>query len=265
MIKKITLLVALFLTVQANFAQNDLNQYKYVIVPNTYDFGKEPDQYQLNSLTKFLFEKQGFVVLMNDEPLPRDLINNGCLALWADVLNESGIFMTKFRIELKNCQKQVVYTSGVGQSREKKYKVAYNLSLRQAFESFNTVNYSYKPAKDQTKALTVVAVPETVVEISGTVTPVTQVSTVVVAAQTTSESTKTDPTQTLTARKKGVIDYELLNEKGDVVYTLIFSGKEEFYMVEGIQATVYKINDRWVMSKKITDGSLQIHTLNVNF
>ncbi|OBX22355.1 MULTISPECIES: hypothetical protein [Bizionia] len=256
MIKKITLLFALFITVQSSFSQSDLNQYKYVIVPTSYEFCTERDQYQLNSLTKFLFEKQGFVALMSDEPLPQDIINNGCLALWADVLNESGIFETKFRIELKNCQKQVVFTSGIGQSREKKYKVAYNLSLRQAFESFNTLNYSYN-ADLATQAASATA--STITKPAAIAPPVA------LGDQLISESKKTDATQALTAKKKDVINYELLNDKGEVVYTLIFSGKEEFYMVEGIQATVYKVNDNWVIAKTTADGSLLIHTLNVTF
>ena len=71
--------------------------------------------------------------------------------------------------------------------------------------------------------------------------------------------------QPLTARKIDVINYELLNSKGEVVFKLIFSGKEEFYMVEGMQATVYKLNDKWVIAKTIADGSLQVQTLNVTF
>lgn len=252
--RKITFLFVLFITFKVSFSQTDLDHYKYVIIPTTYDFCTEPDQYQLNSLTKFLFEKQGFIALMNDEPLPNDLINNGCLALWADVLNESSIFVTKFRVELKNCQKQVVYTSGVGQSREKKYKVAYNLSLREAFESFDTLNYSYNPKISEQKAVSANTEKSTAIAPS-----------VIGVAQSDSKSNGADMDQPLTARKIDVINYELLNSKGEVVYKLIFSGKEEFYMVEGMQATVYKLNDKWVIAKTIADGSLQVQTLNVTF
>ena len=41
------------------FSQTNLNNYKYVIVPKKYDFLKEEDQFRLNGLTKFLFEKYG--------------------------------------------------------------------------------------------------------------------------------------------------------------------------------------------------------------
>ena len=39
------------------FGQQSINAYKYIIVPKNYDFLRLEDQYQLNSLTKFLFTK----------------------------------------------------------------------------------------------------------------------------------------------------------------------------------------------------------------
>ena len=49
------------------FAKKGLNSYKYVLVPNQYEFQKSEDQYQINSLTKFLFDKEGFTVLSSSE------------------------------------------------------------------------------------------------------------------------------------------------------------------------------------------------------
>ena len=34
-------------------AQTSINDYKYVVVPKSYEFSQEQDQYQLNSLSKF--------------------------------------------------------------------------------------------------------------------------------------------------------------------------------------------------------------------
>ena len=60
--------VLIFLCIVPNtFSQTNLNDYKYVIVPNSFDFLKYEDQYQLNSLTKFLFNKNGFTAIMEDE------------------------------------------------------------------------------------------------------------------------------------------------------------------------------------------------------
>ena len=65
-------LIALCIVINT-FSQTKLNDYKYVIVPNSFDFLKSKDQYQLNSLTKFLLNKNGFTAIMEDEIFLQDL------------------------------------------------------------------------------------------------------------------------------------------------------------------------------------------------
>jgi hypothetical protein len=45
----------------------ELNEYKYIIVPEAFELSKEENQFQLNALTKFLFEEYGFETLMKQE------------------------------------------------------------------------------------------------------------------------------------------------------------------------------------------------------
>ena len=104
--KKVILVLSIILgCLTFSKAQSNLNDYKYVIVPNKFDFLKEADKYQLNSLTKFLFNKYGFTALLENENYPEDLAKNMCLGLRSDVISESGMFKTKLRVELKNCKK----------------------------------------------------------------------------------------------------------------------------------------------------------------
>ncbi|MFI1771777.1 hypothetical protein [Thalassobellus citreus] len=133
------------LIVTSVFAQANLNNYKYVIVPTKYDFLKESNQYQLNALTKFLFNKYGFETLMEGDEYPEDLVRNRCLALRSNVTKDNGLFKTKLLVTLKGCNDQVVYTSEVGESREKEYKKAYTEALRNAFKSIEAANYKYEP------------------------------------------------------------------------------------------------------------------------
>ncbi len=137
-IKISALLITCFITISA-FSQTNLNNYKYVIVPSKYDFLKDKDQYQLNSLTAFLFNKYGFQALMEGSVYPEDLLNNRCLALKSDLIKDSSMFKTKLAVELKNCNDQVVFTSQFGESREKEYDKAYTEALRNAFESIEVV------------------------------------------------------------------------------------------------------------------------------
>lgn len=140
----IFILVSLMFTVGIH-SQSNLNEFKYIIVPKKYDFLKESDQYQLNSLTKFLFKKEGFTVYFDDDILPNELAQNRCLSLLTNVRNDSNLFRTKLIVELKDCNNKIVYSSNEGTSKKKEYKVAYHEALREAFQSFKALSYSYKP------------------------------------------------------------------------------------------------------------------------
>ncbi|MDH7444786.1 hypothetical protein [Aquimarina sp. 2201CG14-23] len=133
------------------YSQKTVNDYKYVIVPEGYSFFSENDAYQLNSLSKFLFNKYGFKAFVNNEELPEDLKANGCLGLRADVKKNSGLFLTRLAIELKNCNGIVVFTSKEGKSKEKDYKKAYHEALRDAFMDIQGLGYVYNSKQDVEK------------------------------------------------------------------------------------------------------------------
>lgn len=138
--KKIMLL---FILATMNMFSQSINDYKYVIVPAKFDFLKEENKYNLNTSTKLLLEKYGFVVYMNNQSIPDEIANNRCKSLTADVVNDSGLLITKLQIVLKDCKNNIVYQTEVGKSREKEYTVAYNLAFREAAKSFETLNYKY--------------------------------------------------------------------------------------------------------------------------
>lgn len=125
------------------FAQKTINSYKYVIVPNLYEFQKSEDQYQINSLTKFLFEKEGFVVISSDEAFPKELANNRCSGLKAVLKNEKGFLSTNISIKLTDCFNVVIYASPVGKSKIKDYKKAYHQAIRKAFVGIQELEYKY--------------------------------------------------------------------------------------------------------------------------
>jgi len=126
-----------------SFAQSNLDAYKYIIIPEKYDFLRSDDQYRLNSLTKFLFEKYGFNTLLENEDYPVDLRNNPCLALNAEVINNSTMFTTKLVVELSDCYKKVIFTSDEGRSKEKLYEKSYQEALRKTFVTFEEMTYNF--------------------------------------------------------------------------------------------------------------------------
>lgn len=93
-----------------------------MVVPNQYAFLGYDDKYQLNSLTKFLFNKYGYTAFLEGEELPADLQANGCLAMYANLLEDSSMFKTKLQLEVKDCNGTVIKRSETGETREKAYE-----------------------------------------------------------------------------------------------------------------------------------------------
>ncbi len=141
--KSFYLILILVFSCSMIFAQKSINSYKYILVPKQYEFQKSPDKYQVNSLTKFLFDKAGFIALHTDESYPEDLVRNGCLALRAIIEDNSGFFSTKVKIKLVDCRNTSVYTTKEGRSREKDYRKAYHEAIRKSFVEFEELNYTY--------------------------------------------------------------------------------------------------------------------------
>jgi len=139
---RVFLYVFLFFS-SISFAQTNINAYKYILVPQQFEFQKSQDQFQFNSLTKFLFNREGFNVLYTDEVFPLDLASNGCLGLKVRVNNNSSMFKTKMNIDLVDCYNKVIYSSKEGVSRIKDFKKAYQQALRGAFSELEDFNYKY--------------------------------------------------------------------------------------------------------------------------
>lgn len=142
--KKYILLLVLFLSVQG-FCQ-DLNQYQYALVPAKFEFLKEKDQYRLNTLTKLLMEKYGFISYLTTDTQPVEVANTNCNKVFVDVLENSTMFVSKLKVVLKDCQNNILFTSDEGTSREKNIGAGFNEALRNAFKSFEKLNHKYSGA-----------------------------------------------------------------------------------------------------------------------
>ena len=125
-------------------AQAQLNDYKYVIVPKKFEDFKRENQYLTSTLVKHLFVERGFNTVY-DDALPEELLNDRCLGLVAQINDESTMFVTKASIVLKDCKTQEVFSSQLGSSKQKDFKLSYGEALREAFRSFDGIAYSYSP------------------------------------------------------------------------------------------------------------------------
>lgn len=284
---KLIFYVLICFFVNSIFSQSNLNNYKYVIVPKKFDFLKEENQYRLNGLAKFLFEKYGFESIMEGEGYPEDMVANRCLALKSDVIKDSGLFKTKLNIVLKDCNDRVVYTSQVGESREKEFAKAYNDALRKAFESFESVNYSYSPDTS------VVATTTSVEPKAETKAVTKEIEALKAEIQSLKEEKQAKPTEIkqdvpeVVVVKKPVVTkkqvtevqevsksmlyaqaiengFQLVDSSPKVIYKIVETGVNNVFLVEGISAIIYKEGNEWVIEQLA--GSTPIkETLDIKF
>ncbi|WP_417558085.1 hypothetical protein [Mesoflavibacter zeaxanthinifaciens] len=245
-------------------AQNQLNNYKYIVVPNQFKFQKEPGQYRVNGLTKFLLEKQNFTVLLEGDTLPEDVIKNNCLVLKTTAIDDSSMFKTKIKFQFKDCQGKVVYTTEEGESREKKYIVAYNEAVRNAFSSLSNFTHKYEVKETENEAEEVIVTPLPKVTEAPLVKEVDEEEIDEEIEIPIKEGYKNSSNNALTAEAFGVINYNLKNSQGQTVYTILYSGKEDLYIVKGKDAVIYKINGSWVIATN-DNGTLQIKSIDIKF
>lgn len=123
--------ITLFLSANVGAQHSNLSDYSFVIVPEQFDFQKRKDQFQLNSMTKFYFEKSGFNAYLADSA-PNA---NRCDGLYANVEELKTLFGTKLQVVLKDCNDNEIYRSQEGKSKYKDFEKTYQDALRKAFNS----------------------------------------------------------------------------------------------------------------------------------
>jgi hypothetical protein len=249
--KRYFLLFLLFISL-SGYAQQTINNYKYVLVPERFSFLKENDQYKLNSLAKMFLEEKGFTVYFDNADLPGDIANNKCNALNADVIEKKGMFVTSLTFLLKDCKGNIVFKSKEGKSREKEFNTAYNLALRDAFTSLTDVQYAYNGTanvESQSAAMPVTAVAA----------PASQAPVKAVAAETN------QPAGTLYAQptENG---YQLIDTTPKKVLTLFKTSAQDYFIAENGTANgiVLKRDGAWFF-EYYNNGKLIAEKLLIKF
>jgi len=138
--------LVLFLMISFVGVAQNLNEYKYAILPSKFSFLKEENAHNLNVLTKMYLQKYGFETYFNNEEAPDEFIQSNCNKIFVDVAESSNIFITKLKVTIKDCKGTILATSDIGTSKEKEYRVAYNEALRMAFDNFTELkSHQYQP------------------------------------------------------------------------------------------------------------------------
>lgn len=227
-----TLFILLMIT-SAVFSQSKINNYKYIIVPNKFDFVKSNDQYKTSSLTKFLFNKYGFTAFLINENFPSDLGKNRCLALVATVKDDSSMFTTKSIIELKDCHNNIVFSSNIGKSKSKEYKKAYNETIRKAFKSIQLLNYKYSPLKP--------------VNLTTDVKNSIVIPNIKVRKNELINSTIVKNSVNSLYAQSTVTGFQLVDTKPEVIFKILRTNVKDVFIIKDKNGLLYKNNDIWIV------------------
>lgn len=231
--------IVIFIIFQTSLdAQIDLNEYKYVSVPDRFDFLKTNDQYQMNSLTQFLLTKKGFTVLESIENYPSDLAANSCLLLDVNVEKIKGFLKTKLEVQFINCKKEVVFRSGIGTSKEKDFKMAYHQAIRAAFDSMEALNYNYEAS-----AAIEISTP---IETSKPVLPKPSVQTPSAPVFIASVDPVDSPELPKTLIVSTAYGYDITDANGRVLYSIHPTMEEGIFIIDKLPGIAYKRGKRWV-------------------
>ncbi|NIG55944.1 hypothetical protein [Chitinophaga sp. Cy-1792] len=260
--KGFTLLFLLFVPFAA-FAQNTVNNYKYVIVPEKFSFQKDENQYGLNSTTQMVLGGKGFSAVLDNKEMPTELAGNRCSALTADVIQRKALFVTNLTFILKDCQGNILFKSKEGKSREKDYAASYNEALRDALSSIDTLHYEYNG--------TTYTAPQPSVAVQSrpaapVVAPAPAQAAAMQPAPATAEMTNKETNGKTLYAQATANGYQLVDTSPKIVLTLYKSTAAEYFIADSgtDKGIVLKHNGDWYF-EYYKDGKLITEKLNVKF
>ncbi|WP_291910131.1 hypothetical protein [Chitinophaga sp. CB10] len=247
----------------AAFAQNSVNNYKYVLVPEKFSFQKEAHQYGLNTTTQMVLNGMGFEALIDDKELPTDIAGNKCSALIADVEQRKAVFVTNLTLTLKDCRGNVLFKSKEGKSREKDYGAAYNEALRDALSSLQSLNYAYngtvQPAAANTASAPVAAAPQTVASAPAQPAPAPAAPVAAATAETKNNGATlyAQPTET---------GYQLVDTTPKKVLSLFKTTLAEYFIADNgtDKGVLFKRGGEWYF-EYYKDGKLVSEKMQIKF
>ena len=252
---KLYILLLVLCSTMNTFAQPSINAYKYVTVNERFNFLKSSDQYQLNSLTAFLLEKKGFIVVDKQNDYPQDLAQNNCLNLQANVIKVKGFLKTKLQLVLSNCMNTVIFTSEIGSSKLKNYKDAYFEALRKVFELTN-FNYTYTGNASSEISPTSPKPAIQPLTVTKEVTAAKQAPQVVDSKTSLTVSSGLEIIQTISG-------YDFIDSSSNSIkYSVHATLFENVYIIEGQAGIIYKRGQNWVR-EYIENGKTTIEALDI--
>jgi hypothetical protein len=252
----------LFLFSVSIFSQsNNPISPKYIIVKSTFDFLKQVDRYRTSSFTKFLFEKEGYKVYLDNEQLPEELYYNKCKAMFVDIKDDSNLFYTKNFIELLDCNNNLIHTSQIGKSKLKDYEKTYRQSIRNAFSTFKNLDSVYTSFSS--------------VKITKSKKKESNLEIVAKTKETKQEIIKPAENSSIIEKKSNLIyssltaqdissGYQLLNSKNEVIFIILKTGNQNRFIIKNKSGSLINKGSYW-LAEYYEDQKLITEKIKINF
>ena len=125
------------------FSQASLNDYEMAVVPAKFEFQKSDNEFRINATIKAFLKQKGFETYLSSDVLPEGFADYNCNKITVNAIEENTMFSTKIKIEFKDCKNVVLFTTDLGESREKDLAKAYNQSLLLSLKSFEKAKYKF--------------------------------------------------------------------------------------------------------------------------
>ncbi len=235
------LLFAIILVSNFAICQN-LNSYKYAIIPEKFTFQKENNDIILNSSVKSALEKYDFKSYLSSEKLPKDASNMNKVFVDIELVNTPS--NGKVKIILKDFENKVLFTSKEGKATDKDDIVACNMAFSLAVNSLKQLNHKFD------KFSKLVSVEEEVVE------PKEDAELSVI------KNLNSPISYNAVAYKKGF--HLMLNN--EIVYDLTKTSRKELFLAkrQDITGIVIRFEDDWYFEYSV-DHDIISERIAVNF
>lgn len=279
-VRKLSTSVVFTLVMVAGYAQNTINNYKYVLLPQKFEFLSSINEYQLNSTAKTLLEQKGFTVCWMNGDMPPAVAANRCSALVADFTQRRALFTTNLTLTLKDCYGNTIFKGKEGRSWEKDFGTAYNEAMNNAFTTLKALPYKYDSTRSgvaqqaATASTTTPATTAPATTAPATTPPATTpppTSAPATTAPATAPATATPQTSSageLLYAQPIANGYQLVDATPKKVMTLMKTSLQDCYLAEtgdgASHGMVFKNNDQWFF-EYYKDGTLVSQKLTIKF
>lgn len=120
MIKNFAILVLVLFSINLVAQQN-----KVIIISNKYEFQKEKNTYNINTMLKAILVSNNYQVFFDDEELPFEIAQNKCNALTGVLIDNSNLLVRKIKFQIRDCQNNLLFETAEVKTREKDIQNAY--------------------------------------------------------------------------------------------------------------------------------------------